>query len=52
MSCRAMEALELAGVSNQSVKKSIKKLIYYTHDDIMKALEGEKNGRINNTTSI
>jgi hypothetical protein len=38
---RAIEALELAGVNNQHLKKKIKKLIYHTADDIANLIEGD-----------
>lgn len=38
---RASEALELAGVENIALKNKIRKLIYYTADDVKKVLEGE-----------
>jgi hypothetical protein len=38
---RAVEALEIAGIDNQHLKNKIKKLIYYTADDIIKLIEGE-----------
>jgi len=39
---RAMEALELAGVENETLKRRIRKLIYFTADDIERICkEGE-----------
>jgi len=38
---RAVEALEIAGIDNQHLKNKIKKLIYYTADDIANLIEGE-----------
>lgn len=38
---RASEAFELAGIENQALKLKIRKLIYYTADDIKKVYEGE-----------
>jgi hypothetical protein len=46
---RAVEALEIAGINNQHLKNKIKKLIYYTADDIIKLIEGEgKDGEERN----
>ena len=39
---RAMEALEFAGVENETLKRRIRKLIYFTADDIERICkEGE-----------
>lgn len=39
---RALEAFEIAGVENQALRSKIKKLIFFTADDVRKELEKNK----------
>lgn len=39
---KAAELLEIAGVCNEVLKRKIRKLIYYTADDVETLLKGKK----------